>query len=164
SFNGLYYSTCSTSFVSYTEDSSSVRPVSLSVAPTSPANENEPVVSGVAEENATIRIYSNASCTSAVLATGVADASGAFSIMVPVNDNTTTGFRAQATDLIGNISPCSSSLQYIEDSVGIAPTMVSTNPVGPANNNAPRVIGTSESQATVRIYTDDTCTTQVATG
>src|SRR5690606_13692836 len=44
------------------------------------------------------------------------------------------------------------------------PVMTSTNPVSPANNNSPSVIGTAERLSTVRIYTDDTCTTQVSSG
>ena len=42
------------------------------------------------------------------------------------------------------------------------PTALATSPASPANNNAPKVTGTSDAGSTVTIYTNATCTSPVA--
>ena len=79
---------------------------------------------------------------------------GAFAspgITVSVADNTTTQFRARATDAAGNTSACSNSLTYVEDSTPpAAPTITATGPASPANNNSPKVKGTAAAGTTVK--------------
>ena len=54
-------------------------------------------------------------------------------------------------------------MTYVEDSTApTAPTITSSNPASPANNNSPKLIGTAEAGSTVRIYTNSTCTSAVA--
>ncbi|HMJ03702.1 MAG TPA: hypothetical protein VK506_12225 [Conexibacter sp.] len=43
-----------------------------------------------------------------------------------------------------------------------APTLTSTNPASPADNNSPFVIGTAASETTVKLYTDASCRGTVA--
>ena len=51
-------------------------------------------INGTAEASATVRLYTNSSCSGAVSASGSASAAGAFSIGVAVSRNTTTTFFA----------------------------------------------------------------------
>ena len=147
--------------VTYVEDSSPpAAPSSLSVSPTSPANDNDPVISGAAESGSTVRLYTNSTCTSAVAASGSASEFASPGLTVPVADNTSTTFRATATDAAGNTSPCSSSsVTYVEDTIPpTAPTIGSTNPASPSSSTTPKVIGSSSSDtATVQLFTQANC-------
>ena len=132
--------------------------------PDSPANDNNPEIKGNAEAGSTVRLYMNATCTSAVAATGTAAAFTAPGLTVAVANDTTTTYWATATDSFGNASACStSSLQYREDST--APALVTlgdSDPDSPANDNNPEIKGTAEAGSTVRLYTNATCTSTVA--
>src|SRR5207249_3530751 len=112
---------CSTSQLIYVHDSMPpAAPTGLGVAPSSPANENNPVVSGGAEASSTVKIFKDSACTM-LAATGAASGAGGFAITVPVVDNSSSTFYATATDAAGNASACStSSVAYVEDSA--APT------------------------------------------
>src|SRR5205814_810552 len=157
-------SPCS-SGVQYVEDSSApAAPSSLAVSPSSPANDNSPAVSGSAEAGSTVKLYTNSTCTSAVAASGTAATFASPGIPVSVSNNTTTPYFATATDAAVNVSPCSaSSVTYVEDSTApVAPTVSSTSPASPANNNSPNVIGSAEAGSTVTLYTNSTCTSAVA--
>src|SRR5439155_3620199 len=67
-------SSCS-SGIAYVEDSTPpAAPSSLSVTPASPANGNNPKLSGSAEAGSTVKLYTNASCTSSIAASGTAAA------------------------------------------------------------------------------------------
>ena len=50
------------------------------------------------------------------MAQGSAAAFASPGITASVPDNTTTAFRARATDAAGNISACSGAFTYVEDS------------------------------------------------
>jgi hypothetical protein len=92
-------------------------PSITSSSPSSPANDNSPELIGTAEAGSTVRIYTNATCTSAVAASGSAAAFAAPGLTVSVANNTTTNFHATATDAASNTSPCSSPAStYVEDS------------------------------------------------
>ncbi len=105
--------------------------------PDSPANDNDPEVKGSAEAGSTVRLYTNASCTSAVAASGTAAAFATPGLTVTVANDTTTSFWATATDAVGNVSACSTSpIIYVEDST--APnTTIDSGPSGPTANNDP---------------------------
>jgi Bacterial Ig-like domain len=76
-----------------------------------------------------------------------------------VGDDTTTRFRATATDRAGNVSPCSAGRNYVEDSTPPpAPQVTDTDPDSPANNNHPKVKGTAEAGSIVSLYTTTDCT------
>jgi beta-mannanase len=139
-------------------------PTVSSVSPASPANNNSPAVIGSAEAGSTVKLYTNNTCTSAVAATGSAAAFASPGLTVSVANNTTTTFYATATDAAGNTSSCSStSVTYVEDSTApAAPTVSSTSPASPANDNSPEVIGSAEAGSTVKLYTNNTCTSAIA--
>ncbi|MDQ2966273.1 MAG: Ig-like domain-containing protein, partial [Chloroflexota bacterium] len=85
--------------------------------------------------------------------------------MVTVPANTTTSFYAAATDVAGNVSSCSSALEYVEDSA--APGQPPAPDLDPASDSgvvgdrvtnvvAPTIVGTAEAGATVDILVDGT--------
>jgi hypothetical protein len=131
--------------------------------PSSPANNNSPTITGTAEAGATVKLYTNSACTSAVAGTGTAPG-GAFAIGVTVGDDTTTTFYGTATDAAGNTSGCSAtSVTYVEDSAApAAPVLTGSSPASPANNNGPTITGTAEAGTTVKLYTNSACTSAVA--
>ena len=145
--------------LTYVEDSTApAAPALSSVSPASPANHNSPVLTGTTEPGATVRIHVTAPCRGAVLGSAKADGSGAFSVTLSVADNSNNSFYATATDIAGNPSNCSSRVQYIEDSAAPnRPFFSGTDPASPANHNRPRIIGTAEQGATVRLYTSGGC-------
>ncbi|MFZ5468206.1 MAG: Ig-like domain-containing protein, partial [Myxococcota bacterium] len=125
------------------------------VAPASPANDNNPSVTGTAEAGSTIRLYASADCAGEVSGTGVVTPSGAFAVAVTVGDDTTTSFSATATDAAGNVSGCSASVTYVEDSTPpVVPALAGSVPMPPANDNNPSIFGTAEPGSTIRLYTD----------
>jgi len=137
-------------------------PTVSSVTPASPANNNSPVIKGAAPAGSAVHLYANSSCTGTPVGNALA-ASFAAGITVSVADNTTTTFYANATNSWGASSCSSTSVSYTEDSTPPAkPSVTSTNPASPANNNAPKVIGSAEAGSTVKLYVNGTCTSAVA--
>jgi polysaccharide biosynthesis protein PslG len=85
--------------------------------PNSPANDNTPEVKGSATAGTTVKLYKTAGCTNGTaVAAGSAAKFASPGITASVPDNTTTAFRARATDAAGNASPCSGAFTYVEDS------------------------------------------------
>lgn len=151
---------CSTTFVTYVEDSTAPAPPALlGTAPASGANENAPVVSGTAEAGSTVTIYGG-DCAGAPLGAGTATAGGGYAVTIAVVDDTTTTLRATATDGSGNTSACSASaVVYTEDSTAPAPpALTGTTPLSPSGSvTTPLVAGTAEAGATIRLYTSGAC-------
>jgi len=145
-------STCSQG-ITYKEDSQApTSPSNLVVTPSSPANNNSPHLTGNAEARSMVKVYASA-CTGSPVASAVATAQGTFDIALSVADNTTTAFFVSSTDSAGNVSTCAAAPVYIEDSQSPgAPTLLSTTPVGPANNNQPIIHGQTEPNATVKAF------------
>jgi hypothetical protein len=139
------------------------KPTVSATVPASPANNNAPTVKGTADTGSTVQLFTNGSCTGSPAASGSAATFASPGISVSVVDNTTTTFYANATNSYGT-SPCSTtSVTYVEDSAApAAPIVSSTSPASPANNNAPKVIGSAEAGSTVKLYTNSTCTSAVA--
>jgi hypothetical protein len=134
--------------------------------PASPANNNQPKVKGNAQAGTRVKIYKVAGCTGSPLVSGRSGRFHSTGLTVTVPNNSTTSFRATATDAAGNTSPCSPLHKYVEDSKApTAPSINGTAPTSPANNNQPRVRGFSQAPATIRLYTTMGCTgTPVASG
>ena len=84
--------------------------------PASPANKNDPRVKGQAAAGTSVKLYTTAGCTGSPAAQASPAVFGTPGIKVSVPDNTTTSFRATATDAAGNVSGCSAPLTYVEDS------------------------------------------------
>lgn len=151
---------CSTSSLSYIEDSTPPLPPQIgSSTPASPANNNAPVLSGVSEANALVSLFLDASCVSEPVVTVTADAEGRFRTEVQVADNSSSSFFTRATDRAGNVSACAAApFVYVEDSQGPGPvSFIGTTPQGPANNNAPRVLGEAEAGASLALFDNPGC-------
>jgi uncharacterized delta-60 repeat protein len=135
--------------------------------PASPANDNNPEIKGSAEAGSTVNLYTTPNCTGGPAATGSAASFLTPGLTVSVADDTTTTFRATATDAVGNTSACSTdSITYVEDSTPpAAPTPSDTDPDSPANENNPEIEGSAEAGSTVNLYTTSDCTgSPAATG
>jgi hypothetical protein len=89
-------------------------------SPASPANNNSPKLKGTASEGSTVKLYSSTDCSGQPVATGSAATFASDGIGVSVVDNSTTTFRATATNSVGNVTACSLGYTYLEDST--APT------------------------------------------
>ena len=135
-------------------------PTGLSTSPSSPANDNSPRVKGTTGTGtANVRIYQTGGCTGSFTTGTTAEFEGS-GIQISVPDNSNTLISAQGVNGDGNPSSCSTALAYVEDSAGpAAPTGLTTTPVSPANDNSPRVKGSSSADTVdVRVYKTSNCT------
>ncbi len=150
-------SECSAAF-SYTEDSTAPSaPQILNSAPESPANTNNPSVSGEADAGSTVSLFFGSSCSGPAAASGTA-AEFASGLTISVADNSDNSFTADAVDSAGNTSACSSVFKYVEDSTApTAPTLTGVSPASPANDNGPVIRGAAEAGSTVRVYLKADC-------
>ena len=124
--------------------------------PNSPANYNAPRVKGQAEANSTVMLYKTAGCTGDPVAVGSAARFASRGVVAQVADNSTTLFRATASDAAGNVSACSTARAYVEDST--IPNITQTDPNSPANQNLLRVKGQAPAGTRVRLYKTAGCT------
>ncbi|MFL5930571.1 MAG: Ig-like domain-containing protein, partial [Gaiellaceae bacterium] len=142
-------------------------PPTLASNPVSPSNNQTPTITGTSEGNSSVRLYAGAGCAGAPIRTATAANGGAvsFSPAVTVTANSSTTFSAAMTDTAGNTSGCSATLTYVHDNINpAAPAITATTPASPGNARRPVVSGSAEASATVRIYTNSGCTTQVGLG
>jgi Ca2+-binding RTX toxin-like protein len=157
-------SDCS-SGITYLEDSTPpATPTVGDSDPDSPANNNGPRIKGTADAASTVKLYTNATCTSAVAAQGSGTSFVSPGLLVAVANDTTTTFYATATDAAGNVSGCSAApVTYVEDSTPPpAPSPSGTEPMSPSNDNTPRIQGTAAAGSTVTLYTSPTCSNTAA--
>ena len=157
-------SACSAGKV-YVEDSiAPAAPRITETDPPSPAKDSTPTIKGTAEAGTIVRLYKTAGCIGAPAAIGTATkfASPGFTVTVP--DNSTTAFRATATDKAGNSSGCSVAKVYMNDSRPPPPPEVTdSNPDSPANHNSPRIRGTATGTI-VKLYKGACTGTPIAQG
>ncbi len=122
---------------SYIEDSRAPGAPAIKVVnPVSPANDNQPRLKGFASAPSVVGIYKTASCTGTPLASGTATEFQSEGLVVSVPDDTTTSFRAAATDPAGNRSQCSASFSYTEDSTP-PKTSITFGPPSTTTNQRP---------------------------
>ncbi|HEX2232245.1 MAG TPA: hypothetical protein VHG69_02655, partial [Thermoleophilaceae bacterium] len=123
-------------------------PTLTATSPASPSSANNPRVQGTAVAGSTVRLYTNATCTSAVAATGTAAQLASPGLTVAVPSDSTTTFWATATDGSGNASGCStSSVTYVEDSTAPAAPSIGSSPPSPDNDQTPTWSFTGEAGA-----------------
>jgi hypothetical protein len=138
-------SLCSSTFVSYTNDSAApAAPTVDAVAPASPGASTSPSVTGTAEAGSTVKLYTSADCSGSPAATGTAADFGSTGITATVAVGSTTTFKATATDAVGNASACSAS----------SVTYTQQTPAPPAPNTTltktpPKKIKTTKKKAKV---------------
>ena len=122
---------------SFTVDSEAPAPPTLADSvPESPANFNDPKLTGTAEPGSTVRLYTNSECTGPPAATGSATSFASSGLTVSVADDTTTDVHGTATDAAGNTSTCSAAFPYSEDST--APTSTILNPKARITDRTPK--------------------------
>ena len=152
----------------FSPDGTAVPPQATPTAttPASPANNNSPLVSGTAESDATVKLYTNSTCTSTVAGTGTGADFSSPGIEVHVDDNTTTDFYATATSASSGLtsicSPTYVTYAEVTPPAPDAPTGLTTDPVSPGNTLSPKVKGDAAAGTTVTVYTDSACTGDVA--
>lgn len=136
-------SPCSASSVSYTEDSLAPAPPTFTgTSPPSPADDTSPEITGTAEPGSTVKLYNDPGCASPPSSTGPAAAFGAGGLTVNVAPNSTTTFRATATDQAGNTSPCSSnSIVYTQQPPNQPPTWGAQQISAVQNNTYAIILG-----------------------
>jgi hypothetical protein len=140
-------------------------PTVSSTNPASPSRTQTPQVRGSAASGATVTIYSNSSCSSAVLATGSAAtfSSPGITVTLPATAGTTTLY-ARAIRSGETVSACSStSVSYVHTAPA-APTLSSVSPASPNPSTTPAVKGSAEASSTVRLYSNTSCTGTPVTG
>ena len=127
-------------------------PSGLDSSPGSPANDNDPELTGSATAGSTVRLYTTSDCSGAAVASGSAASFASPGLTVSVADDSSTSFRATATDSAGNASTCSAPHTYVEDSSApAAPSGLATTPGAPANDNDPKLTGSAEAGSIVRV-------------
>lgn len=109
-------SPCSSQGVTYREDSTPPATPTLATTPASPANHTTPVLQVTTEPGAEVRFFAGTTCVGTELATRTADNQGQVSLSLSVSDNSTSAYVARALDSVGNVSACSATLTYVEDS------------------------------------------------
>jgi alpha-tubulin suppressor-like RCC1 family protein len=124
----------STDLPSYNATPPVAPPVLTKTTPTSPSNVNFFRVFGTVAPSTMVKLYTNATCSSAVVASDTAAVFVLNGLAVSALDNTTTTYYATATDQFGTVSACSSGLAYVEDSASPAFAGVRTTTVlGPSS-------------------------------
>ena len=80
---------------------------------------------------------------------------------VPADDTYTLSSRA--TDNDGYVESTATVTFTVDTTPPDAPTLISTSPASPANDNSPKLSGAAEPGSTVRLYTDGSCSSLAAT-
>ncbi|HTK83172.1 MAG TPA: Ig-like domain-containing protein, partial [Bacteroidota bacterium] len=138
-------------------------PVITSTTPASPSSDGSPIVHGLSDPGATIRIYKNGTCSSPLAASTVADNFGNFSVAVTMNANTSNALTATAA-VGGATSPCSDIFFYVHDNIAPnAPLITGTTPASPSNDSSIVVSGTSEANSMITVYLNGNCSGPPAT-
>jgi len=108
---------CSASFAYEHENIAPNAPILVGTTPDPPSNSTTPDVNGfMAVPGTTIRLYSSNSCAGPVVAI-LNNAGNSFSIPATVALNYATTFTVKAIDIAGNISTCSNTLNYTNQSL-----------------------------------------------
>ncbi|WP_413288297.1 Ig-like domain-containing protein [Bdellovibrio sp. HCB337] len=164
-------SACSTAKVTYVYDSTPpTKPnsITLSNPASSPSNVTQPtLLVGPMTSGDTAKLYSDASCSSLV---GTAVASGSsvgVTLSTALSTSGTYTYYAQAFDVAGNSSSCSTAnLSYVFDNIApSAPSsMALTSPISsPGNDTTPTITVSGLTNGDViGLYSDASCTTQKA--
>ena len=134
-------------------------PVLTGTDPADTGNINTISVQGTAEASSVVQLFTDAACSASIGSTVVANAgTGVFVTEITVEDNTTTTLWGATTSSAGQSACSTSSATYIEDSVMPGPpALTATDPASPGNTTTPKVIGTAEAGAAIRLYTDSSC-------
>src|SRR5205823_6481874 len=138
-------SACSSGFTYVEDQLAPAAPTGLGSSPASPASNVSPTIFGSAEAGSAGKRDTTADCSGTPVASGNAPVFGSPGLSVSVVVNTSTTFKATATDAAGNTSACSSGFTYVEDQLApSAPTGLGSSPASPASNVSPTIFGSAE--------------------
>ena len=98
-------------------------PTLTGTSPASGADNNSPKIRGNAAAGTTVKVFANATCTGTPAATGSAASFASPGLTVSVADNSTTRFRATATNANGTSACSSSSVTYVERTAAEPPAL-----------------------------------------
>ena len=97
--------------------------------PAPPSGSDSPTLTGTAQPGSTVAVFTDSECPAGTpVQSATADRSGGWSIPVTVRHDSTTVFRATATDTAGNPSGCSPGFAYDSRS----PASLSPPPLAPS--------------------------------
>ena len=144
---------CQDTGFSYTLDTKPPKSEVVGISPGATGSDTRPVLDVSADEGAQVRIYTDAACAGASIASGVGDASGGFSVQTSALSVGTYSFYTRGQDAAGNVSPCYSSKIDYELTVEkvTKPSIDQILPPSPAVTNRPTLKGTAEPGTTVKI-------------
>lgn len=91
-------------------------PVLTGTNPASPGTSTTPGIVGQADPGTALKLYKTSDCSGEVVATGTAAQLGGSGIPATVAADSTTSFRATATDESGDTSACSNAVKYTQES------------------------------------------------
>ena len=113
-------------------------PTITAIDPPSPSGNNNPRVIGTlgAGLPSLVEIFTNANCSGSAASSGDATQFTGAGITVAVATDSTTPLSARAKNADGDVSGCSNSLSYTEDSTP-PETTIDSGPTGPTNNPTP---------------------------
>ncbi|MGE4132435.1 MAG: beta strand repeat-containing protein, partial [Bdellovibrionales bacterium] len=163
-------SACSTASVTYEVDNYAAPPILLTLSnpATTPNTDTTPTINiATVETGATVRLYTDNTCSTQV---GSAVAAGAnVDVTSSALSDGTYNFYASQTDVLGNVSTCSTAtVQYVlNTAVPAAPNSLTlvTPATSPGNDNTPTIrVGGVVSGDTIKLFSDAACTTQVGSG
>ena len=115
-------------------------------------NNNKPTITGTGEAGATVTVYDG----TASIGTAVVAANGTWSLTLTTElADGTHAITAKQTDIAGNVSAVSNTVNLTIDTTVVAP-IITAPASGVIDNNKPTITGTGEAGATVTVYDDAT--------
>ena len=150
-------SSCSSPSAEYTHDPAPAAPTGLGSTPASPSSDTSPEITGTAPAGTTVHLYTTSNCTGPAAATGTAADFAATGFTVTVTSDSSTPFRATASDSLG-AGACSAPYTYTHASPPpAAPTGLASNPDSPSADTSPEITGTAPAGTTVALYEGTSC-------
>ncbi len=154
-------SSCS-SVLEYELDTTALTPtIALPSGGTSPSTDTTPSfsVSGL-EIGSVVSLYTDSTCTDSNKISSETVVSSSISVDVTISSDGTYNYYAKQVDSLGNISSCSSALEYELDTTALTPTIaLPSGRTSPSNNATPSFsVSGLEIGGVVSLYTDSTCT------
>jgi hypothetical protein len=145
-------------------------PVLTGTNPVSPAEDANPRIIGTTAAGSRVLLFESDECKGFAAAMGSAAELASPGLQVHVPDESTAEFTA-IVETHFNSSPCSEPISYT-NSTGVKdetapnpPVLSSTDPVSPAADEHPKLLGSAEAGATMRVYLGPKCAgTPVAEG
>ncbi|MCP3102847.1 hypothetical protein LZ198_28615 [Myxococcus sp. K15C18031901] len=134
-------------------------PTLLTFTPPSPSTVLATSLSGTAEPDATVRLFTGSGCLGSPVLTTTASPSGTFSFSPTTTANGVSSFSAKAVDGQGNTSACSAAIGFLHDNVPPAiPSQLVFIPGSPNPTPTPKLTGRTEPAALVQLFSGPGCT------